>query len=113
MRKATQEEATARHEYVRGVSVKYYVNQSGDGSEYWCVSTRYDPMLQIMSSWVVAEPEILRRMAESFRSFGVTATGKTLEDAIREAYRKTALVGFENAFYRKDVGARALAAEKD
>jgi phosphoribosylamine--glycine ligase len=47
------------------------------------------------------------------RVLGVTATGKTLEEAIREAYRKTALVGFENAFYRKDIGARALAAKKN
>ena len=47
------------------------------------------------------------------RVLGVTATGNTLEDAIREAYRKTAQVGFENAFYRKDIGARALAAKKN
>ena len=47
------------------------------------------------------------------RVLGVTATGKTLEDAIKKAYEKTAQVGFENAFYRKDVGARALAAKKD
>ena len=54
-----------------------------------------------------------RLVTSGGRVLGVTATGKTLEDAIREAYRKTALVGFENAFYRKDVGARALAAKKN
>ena len=42
-----------------------------------------------------------------------TAIGKTLKEAIDKAYEKTAKVGFENAFYRKDVGARALAAKKD
>lgn len=47
------------------------------------------------------------------RVLGVTATGKTLKEAIDKAYEKTAKVGFENAFYRKDVGARALAAKKD
>ncbi len=54
-----------------------------------------------------------RLVTSGGRVLGVTATGKTLEEAIREAYRKTALVGFENAFYRKDIGARALAAKKD
>ena len=47
------------------------------------------------------------------RVLGVTATGKDLDAAIREAYRKTAQVKFENAFYRKDIGARALAAKKN
>ena len=47
------------------------------------------------------------------RVLGVTARGETLSDAIGKAYRKTARVGFENAFYRKDVGAKALAAKKD
>ena len=47
------------------------------------------------------------------RVLGVTAIGKTLKEAIDKAYEKTAKVGFENAFYRKDVGARALAAKKD
>ncbi len=54
-----------------------------------------------------------RLVTSGGRVLGVTATGKTLEEAIREAYRKTALVGFENAFYRKDIGARALAAKKN
>ena len=47
------------------------------------------------------------------RVLGVTAVGDTLADAIGKAYEKTAQVGFENAFYRKDIGARALAANKD
>ena len=54
-----------------------------------------------------------RLVTSGGRVLGVTATGKDLEEAIREAYRKTAQVGFENAFYRKDIGARALAAKKN
>ena len=46
------------------------------------------------------------------RVLGVTATAQTLEDAIRAAYEKVEKVSFENAFYRKDIGARALLAKK-
>ena len=40
------------------------------------------------------------------------ATAETLEEAVKEAYRLTGEVHFENAFYRKDIGKRALAAKE-
>ncbi|MBE6767987.1 MAG: phosphoribosylamine--glycine ligase [Ruminococcaceae bacterium] len=44
------------------------------------------------------------------RVLGVTAVADTLPAAIDEAYRKVADVRFENAYYRRDIGARALKA---
>lgn len=46
------------------------------------------------------------------RVLGVTATADTLENAINAAYEKVNKVEFENAFYRKDIGARALKAKE-
>lgn len=42
------------------------------------------------------------------RVLGVTALGDTLREAIDAAYDKVAQIRFENAVYRKDIGARAL-----
>ncbi|MBP5153633.1 MAG: phosphoribosylamine--glycine ligase [Lachnospiraceae bacterium] len=44
------------------------------------------------------------------RVLGVTATAETLEEALAEAYRRTERISFENAFYRRDIGRRALKA---
>ena len=46
------------------------------------------------------------------RVLGVTATADTLEKAIEAAYLKTEKVNFKNAFYRHDIGARALKAKE-
>ena len=46
------------------------------------------------------------------RVLGVTATAPTLSEAIDAAYGKVSLVKFENAYYRNDIGARALMAKK-
>ena len=46
------------------------------------------------------------------RVLGVTATADTLENAIKKAYEKVGKVDFENAFYRKDIGAKALKAKE-
>ena len=46
------------------------------------------------------------------RVLGVTATADTLENAINKAYEKVKKVDFENAFYRKDIGAKALKAKE-
>ena len=46
------------------------------------------------------------------RVLGVTATAPTLEEALKKAYENVDLVKFGNAFYRKDIGARALKAIK-
>ena len=46
------------------------------------------------------------------RVLGVTAVKDTLEEAIAAAYDMTARVQFENGFYRRDIGAKALAAKQ-
>ena len=42
------------------------------------------------------------------RVLGVVAVGETLNDAINNAYKNVKHVHFENAFYRKDIGQRAM-----
>ncbi|MCF0228765.1 MAG: phosphoribosylamine--glycine ligase [Parasporobacterium sp.] len=44
------------------------------------------------------------------RVLGVTAVEDTLRDAIASAYNKVETISFENAYYRHDIGARALKA---
>lgn len=44
------------------------------------------------------------------RVLGVTALGDTLKGAIDNAYKKVNYVNFENAFYRHDIGQKALKA---
>ena len=44
------------------------------------------------------------------RVLGVTSVAPTLEEAIEVAYENAAKIHFENAYYRKDIGARALKA---
>jgi len=45
------------------------------------------------------------------RVLGVTEVADTLESAIEKAYETVKLVNFENAYYRKDIGKKALAAK--
>ena len=42
------------------------------------------------------------------RVIGATATGKTLKDAIDQAYRAAAEIQFEHAYMRRDIGKKAL-----
>ncbi len=44
------------------------------------------------------------------RVLGVTATAKELKKAINKAYKKVSKIYFRNAYYRKDIGKRALMA---
>ena len=46
------------------------------------------------------------------RVLGVTAVADTLDVAIASAYGKVSSVKFGNAYYRRDIGARALLAKK-
>ena len=46
------------------------------------------------------------------RVLGVTAVDSTLDKAIKAAYDKVTKVGFANAYYRTDIGAKALLALK-
>ncbi len=45
------------------------------------------------------------------RVLGVVEVADTLQEAIRKSYETVKTVSFENAYYRKDIGQRALAAE--
>ena len=47
------------------------------------------------------------------RVLGVVKTDKKLEDAISGAYELVDKIHFDNAYFRHDIGARALMAEKD
>ena len=47
------------------------------------------------------------------RVLGVCAVENSLEEAIHGAYQKVSEIHFENAFYRKDIGQRALAAGRE
>jgi phosphoribosylamine--glycine ligase len=42
------------------------------------------------------------------RVLGVTAIGETLNDAVEKAYRAAECIEFENVYYRRDVGLKAL-----
>ncbi len=46
------------------------------------------------------------------RVLGVTAVSETLEEAINSAYEKVSKIKFDNAHYRRDIGARAMQALK-
>ena len=46
------------------------------------------------------------------RVLGVTAVAENLEKAVKKAYNEVKKVSFENAFYRKDIGEKALKALK-
>lgn len=47
------------------------------------------------------------------RVLGVTERGETLQAAIQRAYGSVSQIHFDNAFYRKDIGKRAMAAQED
>ena len=42
------------------------------------------------------------------RVLGVTETAPTLKEAISKAYETVKTVSFDNAYYRKDIGKKAL-----
>ena len=46
------------------------------------------------------------------RVLGVTATSDTLKNAIDNSYKMVERISFDNAFYRHDIGAKALAAKE-
>lgn len=81
---------------------------------------KYDSGFEIkMSSSVVDSVYVAGARLEDGKLFtaggrvlGVSATAPDLREAISAAYKKVEQVSFENAFYRKDIGARALLAEQ-
>mgnify|MGYP002620070485 FL=1 len=54
-----------------------------------------------------------RLVTSGGRVLGVTAAAQTLKEAICAAYKKAEKISFENAFYRRDIGLRALNAGKE
>ena len=51
-----------------------------------------------------------RLVTSGGRVLGVSAVADTLREAVDNAYKITETISFENAFYRRDIGARALRA---
>ncbi len=49
-------------------------------------------------------------LTDGGRVLGVTAVAKTLSEAISKAYEDVGKIKFENAYYRQDIGQKALAA---
>ncbi len=47
------------------------------------------------------------------RVLGVTATAPSLSEALQKAYAAAEQIRFENKYYRRDIGKRALAAQED
>ncbi len=60
-----------------------------------------------------AKKENGKLLTNGGRVLGVTAVADTLSDAIGKAYAEVGKVTFENAFCRKDIGQRALKAQKE
>ena len=60
-----------------------------------------------------AENKDGRLVTSGGRVLGVTATAPTLKEALCSAYEKAEKISFENAFYRKDIGLKALNAGKE
>lgn len=60
-----------------------------------------------------AENKDGRLVTSGGRVLGVTATAPTLKEALCAAYEKAEKISFENAFYRKDIGLKALNAGKE
>ena len=69
----------------------------------------------VRSSVFVAGAEIKdgKLVTSGGRVLGVTATAPTLKEALCAAYEKAEKISFENAFYRKDIGLKALNAGKE
>ena len=53
-----------------------------------------------------------RLLTSGGRVLGVTAVSENLAKAIDDAYEAVKKVSFKNAYYRKDIGSRALEAER-
>ena len=53
-----------------------------------------------------------RLVTSGGRVLGVTAVADTLGEAVAKAYREADKVHFDGEFFRKDIGARALAAKR-
>ena len=60
-----------------------------------------------------AKSENGRLLTSGGRVLGVTAVEGSLKEAVASAYAKVEQITFGNAYYRRDIGARALAATEE
>ena len=58
-----------------------------------------------------AKEENGKLLTNGGRVLGVTQTAETLEEAIKKAYESVDKIHFDNAYFRKDIGQRALSAK--
>ena len=58
-----------------------------------------------------AKEENGKLLTNGGRVLGVTRTAETLEEAIKKAYESVNKIHFDNAYFRKDIGQRALSAK--
>ncbi len=52
-------------------------------------------------------------LTDGGRVLGITSIGDTLAQAVEASYKKAERIHFDNAYYRRDIGARALQAGKE
>ncbi len=60
-----------------------------------------------------AKEEGGKLITDGGRVLGAVKTGETLKDAVEKAYGLVSLINFKNAYYRKDIGKKALEAKGD
>ena len=71
---------------------------------------RTNEQIDIAGAAIKSTPEGDRLCTSGGRVLGAVATASTLQAAIDAAYALTDRISFENAYYRRDIGARALMA---
>ena len=72
---------------------------------------RLDENVEVFVAGAKAEDD--RLLTSGGRVLGVTAVEDTLQAAIETAYRNVKKIDFEKAYYRKDIGQKALEAERN
>lgn len=83
-----------------------YPGKYGKGAEILGLSGLDDENTTVFHAGTASKEE--KVVTSGGRVLGVTAKAKTIEDAIKVAYTGVEKISFDNAFYRKDIGYRAL-----
>jgi phosphoribosylamine--glycine ligase len=65
------------------------------------------PDVKVFQAGTTLERDLV--VTDGGRALGVTALGDTLAEARRKAYEAVACIHFQGAFYRRDIGQKALA----
>ncbi len=85
--------------YVKDTVIDLGKSDLEPGTKVFHAGTKYDPSGKLLST--------------GGRVLGVTALGTTIEQANQNAYRATGQITWPDGFYRRDIGWRALEAEKE